>query len=126
MPTSSNMWGEGWGRRPYRLGVRDQVLSRRRARRMSRRFAGVGVGIPAARLQQIAAGAPFAFDELVDVNFALCATEIKRQERRAKLKRGRHRATHWLIVAGLVLAALNLLLCMAYLFIILALHESPI
>ncbi|MBV9319606.1 MAG: hypothetical protein JO106_06795 [Mycobacterium sp.] len=93
---------------------------------MSRRFAEVGVGIPAARLQQIAAGAPFASDELVDVNFALCATEIKRQERRAKLKRSQRRATQWLIVAGLVLAALNLLLCMAYVFISLALHESAL
>ncbi|HZE14753.1 MAG TPA: hypothetical protein VE197_03060 [Mycobacterium sp.] len=126
MPTSSNKWGEGWGRRPYRLGVRGQVLSRRRARRMSRRFAGVGVGIPAARLQQIAEGASFASDELVDFKFALCATEMKREQRRAKLKRSQRRAAHWLIVAGLVLAALNLLLCMAYLFISLALHESPI
>ena len=93
---------------------------------MSRRFADVGVGIPAARLQQLAAGAPFASDELVDVNFALCATEIKRQERRAKWKRSQRRATQWLIVAGLVLAALNLLLCMAYVFISLALHESAL
>ena len=93
---------------------------------MSRRFAGVGVGIPAARLQQIAEGASFASDELVDFEFALCATELKREERRAKLKRSQRRAAHWLIVAGLVLAALNLLLCMAYLFISLALHESPI
>jgi hypothetical protein len=93
---------------------------------MSRRFAGVGVGIPATRLQQIAAGAPFASDELVNVNFALCVTEIKRQERRAKIKRGQHRATQWLIVAGLVVAALNLLLCLAYLVISLALHESLI
>lgn len=93
---------------------------------MSRRFAGVGVGIPAMRLQQIAAGAPFSSHELVDVNFALCVTEIQRDERRAKWKRGRRRATQWLIVAGLILAALNLLLCMAYVFVSLALHESAI
>lgn len=92
---------------------------------MSRRFAGVGVGIPATRLQEIAAGAPSASDELVDVNFALAATAMKRQERVAKFKRRQRRAVYWLIVAGMVLAALNLLLCMTYLFIILALHESP-
>ena len=91
---------------------------------MSRRFAGVGVGVAPARLQQIAAGAPFASDELFDVRFALCATELKRQERRAQWERGKRRLVHCLIVAGLILAALNLLLCMAYVFVSLALHES--
>lgn len=92
---------------------------------MSRRFAGVGVGIPAARLQEIAAGAPVASDELVEVNFALAATEIKREERRAKLKRSQRRGIRLLMVVGLVLVALNVLLCMAYLFVSLALHEWP-
>lgn len=91
---------------------------------MSRRFAGVGVGVAPARLQQIAAGAPFASDELFDVRFALCATELKRQDRRAQWERGKRRLVHCLIVAGLILAALNLLLCMAYVFVSLALHES--
>ncbi len=93
---------------------------------MSRRFAGVGVGIPATRLQQIAAGAPFASEELVDVKFALWAAELKRQERRAQVKRAQRRVVHWLIVGGLVLAALNLLLCIAYVFVSLALHESAL
>jgi hypothetical protein len=93
---------------------------------MSRRFAGVGVGIPPARLQQIAAGAPLASAELFDVKFALCATEIKRQDLRARFERSRRRAFHYLIVAGLILAALNLLLCMAYVFVSLALHESAL
>jgi hypothetical protein len=119
-------WAEEWGGRAHRVRLREQSLSRRRARRMSRRFAGVGVGIPPARLQQIAAGAPFGSDELFDVRFALCATELKRQERRARLERCRRRAVHCLIVAGLILAALNLLLCMAYVFVSLALHESAL
>ncbi|MGH3563147.1 MAG: hypothetical protein ACRDTN_15530 [Mycobacterium sp.] len=93
---------------------------------MSRRFDGVGVRIPAARLREITAGAPFASDELVDVNFALAATEIKREQRLARVKRTQRRAIRWLIVAGLVLAALNLLICMGYIFISLALHESPL
>ncbi|ORV18507.1 hypothetical protein AWB95_03225 [Mycobacterium celatum] len=115
MPASSNLWDGGHA-----------SLSRRRARRMSRRFAGVGVGIPASRLQEIAAGAPFLSDELVDVNFALTATEIMRQQRHAKLRRRRRDVIHWLIVAGLVLASLNLLMCMAYVFITLVMHESPL
>lgn len=92
---------------------------------MSQRFAGVGVGIPPARLQEIAAGAPPAADELVSVDFALAAIEIKREERLAKFKRSQRRGIRWLIVAGLVLVALNLLLCMAYIFIGLVLHELP-
>ncbi|KAA8967073.1 MAG: hypothetical protein F6Q13_06740 [Mycobacterium sp.] len=92
---------------------------------MSRRFADVGVGISAARLREIAAGAPPASEELIDVNFALAVTEMKRRERVARFKRSRRRAAHWLILAGMVLAALNLLLCMTYGFVTLVLHESP-
>lgn len=126
MATPASLWGREWERPPHRLHVRHQVLSRRRARRMSRRFADVGVGIPAARLQEIAAGAPFATNELTDVNFALAVTEIKREERLAKVKRCQRCGIRLLIVASMVLVALNFLLCMAYLFFSLALHESPI
>jgi hypothetical protein len=101
------------------------MLSRRQARRMSRQFADVGVGIPAARLREIAAGAPYASEEMMNVNFALTASEMKRQERRARFRRNQRRLVYWLIVAGMVLAALNLLLCMTFGFIALALHESP-
>ncbi|WP_375483995.1 hypothetical protein [uncultured Mycobacterium sp.] len=92
---------------------------------MSRRFAEVGVEIPAVRLQAIAAGAPVASSELVDVQFALTTTQIQREERVAKLHRTRRRGIQCLLVAGLILAALNLLLCMAYAFISLVLHEPP-
>ncbi len=126
MATPANLWGSEWGRPPNRLHVRHQVLSRRRARRMSKRFAGVGVGIPAARLQEIAAGAPCASNEMTDVSFALAVSEIKRQERLARFKRGQRCGVRLLIVAGMVLVAMNFLLCMAYLFFSLALHESPI
>ncbi len=61
----------------------------------------------------------------MDVRFALAATEIKREERLAKFKRAQRRVVRWLIVAGLVLASLNVLLCMAYIFIALVLHERP-
>jgi len=90
---------------------------------MSRRFAGVGVQIPAARLRQMASGAPLASSESVDYTFALAATEIIREQRLARAKRNRRRLVQALIVAGLILAALNLLICIGYVFISLALHE---
>ena len=102
----------------------DRALTRRQARRLSRRFDGVGVAIPAARLQQIAAGATAGDDELTDVRFALVATEFEHEQRLAKQKRTHRRAGHWLIVAGLVLLLLTSLLCMAYLFFSLTMHTS--
>ncbi|ORW67375.1 hypothetical protein AWC24_10530 [Mycolicibacter senuensis] len=90
---------------------------------MSRRFAGVGVQIPAARLREMMAGAPPAAAESVDYTFALAATALQREQRLARAQRNRRRLVRALIVAGLVLAALNLLICMGYLFISLALHE---
>ncbi|OBG04528.1 hypothetical protein A5772_04805 [Mycolicibacter sinensis] len=90
---------------------------------MSRRFAGVGVQIPAARLRELTAGAPLAAAESVDYMFALTATAMKREQRLARSRRNRRRLVHALIVAGLMLAALNLLICMGYVFIIMALHE---
>ena len=64
-------------------------------------------------------------DELTDVSFAITATELQREERHAKLKRGQRRAVRWLIVAGLTLLVLNSLLCVAYLFLGLAWQASP-
>jgi hypothetical protein len=109
----------------HRVLMPDGALTRRQARRLSRRFGDVGVAIPAMRLQQIAAGASAGDKELSDVNFALAATEFEREERLAKLKRSQRRAVHCLIVAGLILLVLNSLLCMAYLFFSLALHAAP-
>lgn len=105
--------------------MRGRVLTRRQARRMSRRFGDVGVAIPPMRLQQIAAGASAGDDEWTDVMFALTATELQHEERLAKLKRSRRRVVRWLIVAGLILLVLNSLLTMAYLVFSLALQGSP-
>jgi hypothetical protein len=124
MTTPSNLWwADEWGKVPRRLQTRGQVLSRRQARRMSRSFAGVGVGIPARRLREIAAGLPIASDELTDVNFAFVAAQIKRDGRVAKFKRSRRRGIRWLMVGGMALVAMNLLLCMAYV-LSLAMHAS--
>jgi len=90
---------------------------------MSRRFAEVGVQIPAARLREMTAGAPLGSAESIDYMFALTATAMQREQRLARAQRNRRRLVHVLIVGGLMLAALNLLICMGYLFISLALHE---
>jgi hypothetical protein len=103
----------------------DRALTRRQARRLSRRFDGVGVAIPAMRLRQIAAGASVGEDELTNVSFAITATELQREERHAKLKRGQRRMVRWLLVAALTLLVLNSLLCVAYLFLGLAWQASP-
>ncbi len=90
---------------------------------MSRSFAGVGVQIPAARLREVMAGAPMVGAESIDYAFALAATALKREQRSARAQRNRRRLVHALIVAGLMLAALNLLICMGYAFLSLALYE---
>ena len=109
----------------HHLLIHDRALTRGQARRLSRRFGDVGVLIPATRLRQISAGARAREAELTDVSFAIAATEIQREERLAKLKRGQRRLVRWLIVAGLVLLSLNALLCMAYVFFTMALHAYP-
>jgi len=125
MTAPSNPLGDEWGSRSHLVLNRGQMLGRRQASRMSRHFAGVGVGIPAARLREIAAGAPVDTDEWVDVVFGLTASEIKREERLAKIARSRRRGTHWLIVAGMVLVALNVLMCMACVMFTLLEQASP-
>jgi hypothetical protein len=103
--------------------MHDRALTRGEARRLSRRFDGVGVAISAARLRQLSAGACAGDAERTDVSFAIAATEIQREQRLAKLKRNQRRLVRWLIVAGLVLLLLNTLLCMAYLFFTMAMHS---
>jgi hypothetical protein len=124
MTTTSKPWPNEWGSLQHQMHIRAQVLSRGQARRMSRRFAGVGVGVPAAHLRAMAAGTPFPEDELADVSFALAATEMRREERHAKFARTRRRGTQWLLVAGLVLLMLNLLICIAYGMFVLFEHAS--
>jgi hypothetical protein len=114
-----------WGSRPRRVRMTNQVLSRRHARRMSRSFARVGVAILPARLRQIAAGAGCANGELAAVRFALIATEIQREERHAKFEHVRRRCIRWLLFAGLVLVALNLLISLAYVFCSIIQQSSP-
>lgn len=71
----------------------------------------------------MAVDAPLASPESIDFAFALAATEIKQEQRLARARRNRGRLVNALIVTGLMLAALNVLICMGYLFISLALRE---
>src|ERR1700739_4614189 len=95
--TPSNPWGNDRGQLSQRFQLRNQVLSRRQARRLSRRFAQVGVNTPPHRLRQMLAGLPVAFDEVADVNFAFIATRLRREQLSAKYQRLKRRGTRSLI-----------------------------
>ncbi|MBU3750864.1 MAG: hypothetical protein FGM52_10515 [Mycobacterium sp.] len=101
------------------------VRSDGQLRRLSRRFGAVGVDIPAARLREIAAGAPASEREWVDVSFALVATNLLTDQRRTKRIRARRRLAHWGVVVAAVVVALNVLLCLGLLFFVLAQHGYP-
>lgn len=71
------------------------------------------------------AGGPVTVDEVADVNFALIATQLRREELIAKFERLKRRGTRSLIFVGLVLVTLNFLFCVAYALFSLALEASP-
>jgi hypothetical protein len=106
--------------------MRGDILGRSQARRLSRRFARVGVEIPPLRLREMLAGAPVADDEMTSVNFALIAIQINREKRLAKLEHLRRRFGHALISVGLAIVALNFLVCIAYLFFSLTQQASAL
>ncbi|MCW1958468.1 MAG: hypothetical protein KIH64_007985 [Mycobacterium sp.] len=94
-------------------------------RRLSRRYSTVGVDIAPERLREIADGAPATEGEWVDVTFAMVATNLQIDARRIKRGRARRRLVHWGIVAGAVVVALNVLLCLGLLFFVMTQHASP-
>lgn len=120
MAAPSNVWDGG-----FDSLTREHGLGRRRARRISRRFSRVGVDISPARLRAIAAGTAATSDELADVRFAVVATETRREQRHAQVARAKRRAIYSLVVAALVLTALNVLASGVYLMLSLLLHQSP-
>ena len=103
----------------------NSVRSDGELRRLSRRFGAVGVDIPPARLREIAAGAPASEREWVDVSFALVATNLVSDQRRTRRSRAQKRLAHWAVVAGAVVVALNVLLCLGLLFFVLTQHGYP-
>ena len=102
-----------------------QRPSRRKLRRLSRRYAGVGVSVSAERLAQIAAGCPASEGEMVDVAFAETATRIRVEQRQAKRGRAKRRCVHSAIVIGGTVVALIILLGLAMGFFLMAEHISP-
>jgi len=72
------------------------------------------------------AGAPAARAEVTDFNFALIATQLKREQFGAKIRRLKRRGARSLIFVGLVLVTLNFLFCMAYALFSLTLEASPL
>jgi hypothetical protein len=105
--------------------MRGQALGRTQARRLSRRFAVVGVDIAPTRLRQLVSGSPVADKEMTDVNFALIATQYNRERKTARGARRHRRCGHAMICAGLILVALNFLFCIAYLFFSLTQQAAP-
>lgn len=103
-----------------------QIVGRRQARRLSRRFGRVGVTTPPERLQLMLAGAPEVSAEIADFNFALIAAQLKREQFGAKIQRMKRRGTRSLIFVGLVLVTLNFLFCMAYALFSMTLGASPL
>lgn len=110
---------------PLHLNLAGRPVGRRRLRRLSRRYAAVGVSVPAARLRQIARGCPATETEMVDIAFAEAAIGIQGDQRHDKRVRARRRCVHSVIVAGAVVVALILLICLALAFFMLAEHTSP-
>ena len=92
---------------------------------MSRRFSDVGVGIAAARLREIATGAPVSEAELIDVEFALVAGELKHDELLAKYEHAKRQCVRGLLVAAMTFVALGILLSMTVLMLSLAVHTTP-
>jgi hypothetical protein len=122
--TPSTPWGNEGGQLPHQL--RNQILGRRQTRRLSRRFARVGVATPPDRLSQMLAGAPAAYAEVADFHFALIATQLKREQLGAKIRRMKRRGARTLLFVGLVLVTLNFLFCMAYALFSLTLEAAPL
>lgn len=110
---------------PSHLNLAGLPVSRRRLRRLSRRYAAVGVDVPAGRLRQIANGCPASEAELVDIAFADAATRFHGERRHDRRVHAQRRCVHSLIVAGSVVLALNVLICIALAFFTLATHASP-
>ncbi|CAM4316487.1 hypothetical protein MB901379_00150 [Mycobacterium basiliense] len=104
--------------------MRDHFFGRSQARRLSRRFSGVGVDIPPGRLREMLAGMPASDDELTSFNFGLIALHINREKRLAQLQRMQRRCRQALISLGMVIVALNFLLCIGYLLFTLTLQRS--
>jgi hypothetical protein len=71
-------------------------------------------------------GSPVAHAEVADFNFALIASQLKREQFSARVRRMKRRGARSLLFVGLVLVTLNFLFCMAYALFSLTLEASPL
>ncbi len=110
---------------PHLDWLTGRPVSRRRVRRVHRRYAALGVSIDPARLAQIAAGAPATEAEWTDIRFAEAAGRMVAEGRVTRRCRVRRRCAHWVVVAVAVVVALAVLLCVGLTFILLAEHRLP-
>jgi hypothetical protein len=99
--------------------------SRRQLKRLSRNFAGVGVGIPPERLQQIAMGGSATDAEMVDVSFALTATQLISEKRRSKRGRAQRYCMRGAILVAAIVISINVLLCLGLILFVLTQHTTP-
>jgi hypothetical protein len=76
-------------------------------------------------LREIAAGQPPSETERFDIAFAEAAIRIQGDQRQGKRVQVQRRCVHCAIVAGAVVVALNVLLCLGLAFFMLAAHTSP-
>lgn len=72
------------------------------------------------------AGSPVACAEVADFNFALIATQYKRDQFKARVRRAKRRGARSLLFVGMVLVTLNFLFCMAWALFNLALAAPPL
>ena len=72
------------------------------------------------------AGAPAAYAELADFKFALIATQFRRDQFRARVRRIKRRGARSLIFVGMVLVTLNFLFCLAWALFNLTLEAPPL
>jgi hypothetical protein len=121
--TPSTAWGNERGQR---MRVSNHVTGRWQARRLSRRFARVGVTTSPDGLRQMLAGSPAARAEVANFKFALIATQFRRDQFSAKVRRMKRRGTRSLLVVGMVLVTLNFLFCLAYALFSLTLEAPPL
>ncbi len=110
---------------PSHLNLAGRPVSRRRLRRLSRRYADVGVTVAPERLRQIAGGCPARESELFDIAFAEAAIRIQGEQWHDRRVRARRRCMRSVIVAGAVVVALGTLIGLALAFFMLAAHTSP-
>ena len=72
------------------------------------------------------AGAPAAYAEVADFNFALIATQFRRDQFRGRVRRMKRRGARTLIFVGMVLVTLNFLFCLAWAMFNLTLEAPPL